>query len=628
MSDDCETDETIESLRLQIKKLNRHISLQEKKIARADMVISTRDRVMDMLNTERLEQEKNLISIHEEKERQLILLNAVVKATKIGLWDVGIVNNDLFHNDNTFTWSTGFRKMLGYSDENDFPNVFQSWSDRLHPDDEKKAIDDVARHVADTTGKTPYDAEYRLMKKNGEYGYFRAYGEAIRDNEGCVVRLAGALMDISKEKNTLFNTERLRREAEVASQSKSDFLANMSHEMRTPMNAIIGMTTIGKKSKDIEQKNHALNKIGDASSHLLGVINDVLDMAKIEANKLELSPIEYNFEKMLQKVLAVINFRVEEKLQRLSVNIDKNLPPFLIGDEQRLIQVITNLLSNAVKFTPEGGDISLNANLVCENDGNCELKIEVKDSGIGISPEKHEKLFVAFEQAETGTSRQYGGTGLGLAISKCIIELMDGSIWVESELGKGANFIFTLKAMRSERSFGSIPDSDNNEEDSVCEGEFSGKKLLVVEDIEINREILIALLEDTGIKIDCAENGKEAVKMIEASPDKYDIVFMDIQMPIMNGHEASRRIRALESAKKESSSDNMNLLSDERGTSFTEGETRSNNRNLRRQIPIIALTANVFKSDVEECLAAGMDDHLGKPLDIDRVIEKLRKYLK
>ncbi|MCL2721576.1 MAG: ATP-binding protein [Treponema sp.] len=598
--DNSLSNDNVEDLQLQIKKLSRQILLQEKKIARAEMVVSTRDRVMEMLNSERLLQEKALIDAQEANELQLTILNTVVKATKIGLWNVGITENDLFHPDNSFTWSVEFRNMLGYSNEIDFPNVFDSWRDRLHPEDKEKAVDDVVKHISDSTGATPYDAEYRLMKKDGEYSYFRAYGEAIRDSEGHTIRFAGALMDITKSKNILLNTERLRQEAEAANKAKSNFLANMSHEMRTPMNAIIGMTSIGKKSNEIEQKNYALNKIGDASSHLLGVINDVLDMAKIEANKLELSPIEYSFERMLQKALTVINFRVEEKQQRLTVNVDQNVPGFLIGDEQRLAQIITNLLSNAIKFTPEGGSICFDASLISETDGSCELGIKVTDNGIGISPEQKERLFFAFEQAEAGTSRQYGGTGLGLPISKRIIELMGGGIWVESEPGKGTQFSFTVKVQRSGRNSCSIPASDINDSHVISAGEFNGKKLLIAEDIEINREIFIALLEDTGLEIDCAENGEEAFKMIETAPDKYDIIFMDIQMPLMNGHEASRRIRAFEANRQ--------------------------SQEQQKRIPIIALTANVFKSDIEDCIAAGMDDHLGKPLEIDRVIEIIRKY--
>ena len=388
--------------------------------------------------------------------------------------------------------------------------------------------------------------------------------------------------------------------AKVANQSKSVFLSNMSHEMRTPMNAIIGMTTIGKKAGSPEDKNVALSKIGDASSHLLGIINDVLDMAKIEANKLELSPIEYNFGRMLENVVTLVSFRVNEKLQTLTVDIDSKIPRTVVGDDQRLAQILMNLLANAVKFTPEGGTIHLGAFLAGENDGAIKLRIEVTDSGIGIAPEKQEKLFDAFEQAESGTSREYGGTGLGLAITKRIAELMGGSIRVESELNKGAKFICTVMLSRADS--GTADEDEEPDEhpagksDARHVGEFSGKRLLLAEDIEINREIFMSLLEDTCLLIDCAKNGKEATEMIEAAPEKYDIVFMDIQMPKMDGFEATRYIRALPALQ---------------GV----------------RLPVIAMTANVFKDDVEECLAAGMDDHLGKPIDVSLVLEKLRKFL-
>ena len=392
--------------------------------------------------------------------------------------------------------------------------------------------------------------------------------------------------------------------AQAASRAKSDFLANMSHEMRTPMNAIVGMTFIGKKAQDIEEKNHALTKIGDASSHLLGVINDILDMAKIEADKLELLPVEFQFEKVLEKILTVIHFRADEKQQKLVVNVDTYIPRFLVGDDQRLAQVITNLLSNAVKFTPEGGEIRLDAFLVSEAEGVCELCVAVTDNGIGISPEQQKRLFAAFEQVQGGTNREYGGTGLGLAISKRIVELMGGNIHVESDLGKGARFSFTVKAARGKRAGEAAcenAESGNNSSRSAANtGEFSGKRLLIAEDIEINREILMAILEDTGLVIDCAETGKEALEMVTSAPQKYDIVFMDLQMPQMGGLEATRQIRAFEAE-----------------TCAAAGS-----------VPIIAMTANVFKDDIEACRAAGMNDHLGKPLDFDKVMEILRKNLR
>jgi CheY-like chemotaxis protein len=356
------------------------------------------------------------------------------------------------------------------------------------------------------------------------------------------------------------------------------------------------MTVIGKKAKSIEDKNLALRKIEDASSHLLGVINDVLDMSKIEANKLELAPINFNIEKMLQKIITINNFRIEEKQQILSVNIDDNVPRFVTGDDQRLAQVITNLLSNAVKFTPEGGNIYLNLSLIGETEGICELRIEVIDSGIGISREQQEKLFTAFGQAESGTSRKYGGTGLGLVISKRIIELMGGNIRLESELGKGARFIFTIKVQCNEKIAENLK-KDQKKYQTITEDIFVDKRVLIAEDVEINREIFISLLENTGLLIDCAKNGKEALDIVTENPEKYDIVFMDLQMPQMDGLEAARRIRSFES------------------------------ENNRRQIPIVAMTANVFKDDIEACLEAGMNDHLGKPLDIEKLMEKLHTYL-
>jgi len=398
-----------------------------------------------------------------------------------------------------------------------------------------------------------------------------------------------------------------REDAEQSSRAKSVFLANMSHEIRTPLNAIIGMAAICKAAKEIDRKDYALSKIVEASTHLLGVINDVLDMSKIEANKLEFSPTRYNFRKMLRKVTDIVNFRIEEKKLKLVVDVDEKIPRFLTGDDQRLSQVILNLLSNAMKFTPENGEVRFSATQLYESDETCELRVEVADTGIGISPEQKAKLFGAFEQADKETSRKFGGTGLGLAISKRIIEMMGGTIWVESELGAGARFIFTIPAQKnleaSEDEWNLDNETGGEQEDmpeqaEAQPNEFAGKRLLLAEDVEVNREIIITLLEDTGIIIECAENGKDAFDMVAANPHKYDAVFMDIQMPQMDGYEATRRIRDLPEM-----------------------------RNRERELLIIAMTANVFKEDIDACRAVGMDDHLGKPIDINEMFGKLRKYL-
>jgi len=390
-------------------------------------------------------------------------------------------------------------------------------------------------------------------------------------------------------------------EAKSASEAKSRFIANMSHEMRTPLNAITGMTAIGKNAKDVERKDYALDKIKDASAHLLGVINDVLDISKIEANMLELSPAEFNFEKMLQNTTAVINFRVDEKQQKLSVHIDDKIPKTLIADDQRLAQVVTNLLSNAVKFTPEKGSITLEAHCIGEENDIYTIQISVTDNGIGISSEQQKRLFRSFQQAESSTTRKFGGTGLGLAISKSIVELMGGKIWVVSEPEKGSTFSFTIMAKKGKTA--EIVNDHNARDSGQAEktqtdinGLFAGRRVLLVEDVEINREIVLSLLEPTQLEIDCAENGVEAVRMFSEAPDKYELIFMDVQMPEMDGYEATRRIRSLDNPK---------------------GKT----------VPIVAMTANAFREDIEECLAAGMDDHIGKPIDFEKVIEKLCAYL-
>ena len=516
-----------------------------------------------------------------------------------------------------------------------------------------------------------------------------------------------------------------RAKAEQASVAKSDFLSNMSHEMRTPMNAIIGMTTIGKHADNIEKKDNAFEKIENASTHLLGVINDILDVSKIEANKFELSLSKFEFEKMLQRVVNVINFRVDEKNQILTVHIDKNIPEKLFGDDQRLAQIIANLMSNAVKFTPNGGSVSFHARLEKLEDDVCTIRMDVSDTGIGISEEQQSRLFVSFQQAESSTTRKYGGTGLGLAISKRIVEMMGGEIWIESELGKGSTFSFTVSlgcvaeeeqralinvswedlrilavddvqevldsfketaqvlnvhcdtALSGEEALELIekngdynvyfvdwkmPGMDGiklskriNEKNSgnsvvilisamewnviehdakevgiagflpkplfpsdllACiqscmgnntaetehteevsdEGCFEGYTALLAEDVEINREIVIALLEPTLLKIECACNGKEAFEAFEAAPEKYDLILMDLQMPEMDGFESTRKIRALDIPKA-------------------------------KTIPIVAMTANVFREDIDKCLEAGMNNHVGKPLDIEEVMQKIRAYL-
>ena len=410
-------------------------------------------------------------------------------------------------------------------------------------------------------------------------------------------KFAGILVDMHDITEIVITKEL----AEQASLAKGDFLSHMSHEMRTPMNAIIGMTGIAKNSNDPEKKEYCLDKIEGASKHLLGVINDILDMSKIEANKFELDFNPFVFKKMLTNITNVLNFRVEEKQQHLIINVDDNIPATIVGDELRLTQVITNLMTNAVKFTPDGGTITLTAHDLPAGDGAHTLQIAVADNGIGISEEQKSRLFTSFVQADGGTTRKYGGTGLGLAISKRIVEMMGGQIWIESTIGVGSKFIFTIAYEKGELK----QDPDAYKADAGPGGEpsdieksfnYSGHTILIAEDIDINREIIATILEETGISIDFAENGMEAVTMFKEHPHKYSLILMDIQMPFMDGYDATRKIRA-------------------------EGYAEA------AAIPIVAMTASVFREDVEKCLESGMNDHLGKPVDTGDLFDKLEKYL-
>jgi len=444
------------------------------------------------------------------------------------------------------------------------------------------------------------EGECTVETKNEELRTYTITHQAVFENSKSCSGYVLVMKDVSAFRKTLNEIENqnhelseLKTQAEQASTAKGMFLSRMSHEMRTPLNAIIGMTAIGETAATIEKKDYALGKINVVSSHLLGVINDVLDISKIEAGKFELYEAPFDFSLLIKRVVDIANVQASDKQHVFSVHYDEKIPKLLIGDEQRLAQVITNLLSNAMKFTTKYGSISLEAALIEDNKDMCKLQVKVSDTGIGISRDKMARLFESFEQGGDD-SRKYGGTGLGLAICRSLVELMGGKVWVESEFGEGSDFYFTVQLLHAD---GTMSLSETNEGATAYDNHFEGFSIIFAEDNDINREIVLEQLKHTMLSIDCANNGKEAVSMFTGSPEKYSMILMDVQMPEMDGLEATRCIRALDMPRAAT-------------------------------IPIVAITADVFREDVDQCIAAGMNDHIGKPVDIGKVIEIIHKYIK
>ena len=684
-----------------------------------------------------LEQEKadgdKIRAAYAQIEKEQAAMDNIHAALRSGLWSMEFNEKAEIV---SCTWSEIFRKMVGYENEEEFPGRLESWSDLLYEEDKEWTLKEYWDTVKDYTGEKSFNVEYRLYTKNAGCRWFHAAGRLSRREDGSPITFVGLFVDIDDEKKMEAQLEKQKADledalaaAQHANRAKTTFLNNMSHDIRTPMNAIIGFTSLAATHIDNkEQVQDYLSKITTSSNHLLSLINDVLDMSRIESGKVKIEEKETSLPEIMHDLKTIVQADITAKQLEFYIDTADVVNENVLCDKLRLNQLLLNLLSNAMKFTKPGGIVSVR--IIQKGnapDGWAAYDFQVKDTGIGMSKEFQEHVFEPFERERTSTVSGIQGTGLGMAITKNIVDMMGGTISVKSEEGKGSTFTVSLKlrtcsgpvrqevvpqlqglrALVADDDFNTcssvtqmlsiigmrpdwttsgkeavlrvrlaeeqndeyaayiidwlMPDMNGievvrrirsiigdgkpiiiltaydwsdieeearkagvtafcskpiflselreilespftvqSEEDSAAQEaiSFEGKKILLVEDNEINQEIALEILGEVGFIMDVADDGAVAVEKIrEAEPGRYDVVLMDIQMPIMNGYEAARQIRAM------------------KDSAYVD-------------IPIIAMTANAFDEDRKAAFDAGMNGHIAKPIDTERLFELLREILK
>jgi len=490
------------------------------------------------------------------------------------------------------------RKHIPYGEPVEYENVIKDLIEELDLNMERQAVYDaldLSNVEKELSHKDVYTFDYSFNIDDGKV-YQSVTFYAVDKEAGFYMIMVSDTTNIRREQE---EQNRILEEALEASKAsnvaKSVFLSNMSHDIRTPMNAIIGFTNLAKQDEDVPDKTREyLDKILTSGNHLLSLINDVLEMSRIESGKIELNNSPCNLADIMEQLQAMVLNQSDAKNQRLVFDISRVTDMSVICDELRLKQILLNLTSNAVKYTPENGLIEIRAiQTRAGEEGKASYEFHVKDNGIGMTSEFAAHVFEAFEREKTTTISGIQGTGLGMAITKNIIDLMEGSIDVITALGKGTEFVVCLELEISD----SYNDSEKDTVSEVSDVDFTGKRLLLVDDMDINREIAKAMLEANGFIIDEATNGQEALDMVaDSEPDYYYAVLMDIQMPVMDGYEATKAIRKLENSKL-------------------------------ANIPIIAMTANAFDEDRQNAIAYGMNAHVAKPIDVDQLLGTLSGLL-
>ena len=492
------------------------------------------------------------------------------------------------------TWSDTFRRMLGYVDEEDFPNVLESWSDLLHEEDRDRVLKAFSDAIDDYTGQTSYDVEYRLRTKNQGWRWFHAMGQLTRRPDGSPITYIGIFVDITERKEmeqTLARQQEALKtalaQAESANAAKTSFLSSMSHEIRTPMNAIIGLDTIALKDPSLsEETRDRLQKIGGSAKHLLSLINNILDMSRIESGRMTLKNEEFSMQETLEQINTMINSQCQEKGLNYDCRIMGKVEDYYIGDDMKLKQVLINILGNAVKFTPVGGNVTFMVKPMTIFEDNATLRFIVKDTGVGMDSDYLPKIFEPFSQEDEHKSNKYGSTGLGMAITKNIVEMMNGNIAVESERGVGSTFTVTVTLRTSDKRAQNDPEMRPQD-----------LRVLIIDDDPVACEHAKLVLEEVGIVSDACLSGDEAMEMLalaHARMEAYNLVLVDLKMPDQDGVEVSRRIRA----------------------KYIDEST------------IIILTAYSWDDVLEDALEAGVDSFIAKPLFASNVLDEFKQAIR
>jgi PAS domain S-box-containing protein len=527
---------------------------------------------------------QSVVDLHDSEER----LRLAVESAKLGTWDFDPVAGKL-------NWSERCKAVFGLSA--DAHVDYQTFLDRVHPDDRQR-IHEVVQQALDPCGNGEYIAEYRSRWQDGTERWISAMGQAFfefANGRRSTVRFIGTVLDVTERKRAEEELRRAKEAAEAATSAKGQFLANMSHELRTPMTGVLGMLDLALAGNLEAEQREFISAAHTSARSLVRILNDILDLTKIEAGKLSIEEKPFSLRKCVKHTLNILLPVAKNKGLDLDFTVADDVPEILIGDQTRLNQVLTNLAGNAVKFT-EKGKVELRVTAGGSRpDGRREVTFTVADTGIGIPADKKHLLFRSFSQVDESHSRSYGGTGLGLVISKEIAERMGGTISFTSEEGKGSTFSCTIPLGKAESEGAISAAGKTATAGDATREEITKPRLLVAEDEQTILRVLRLMLERANYEVDFAEDGQQVVDKWENG--KYDLVLMDVQMPRMNGFVATGAIREIERTRG--------------------GHT-----------PIVAMTAHALKEDEERCLDAGMDAYISKPIDFKKSLQVIGDILK